>query len=71
MTTSHTRYDVIDPCTTGVFGSICYYDHLKGWMFISMMSSHGNSRKAHETAEMAIPDWAKKNGAVLSKRNRT
>ena len=68
MTTSHVRYDVIDPKTTGVFGSIYYYEALKGWVFISMMASHGNGRKGHETAEMAIPRWAKANGAVLSER---
>ena len=68
MTTSNVRYDVIDPKTTGSYGSICYYKGLKGWMFVSMISGRGNGRKAHETAEMAIPNWAKKNGAVLSGR---
>ena len=62
------RYDVIDPATTGVYGSICYYEGIKGWLFISMISGRGNSRTAKETPEAAMPPWAKKRGAILQAR---
>ncbi len=66
--TTKARYDVIDPATTGVYGSICYYEGVKGWLFISMVSSHGGGRTPRDTPQEAMPAWAKKRGAILEGR---
>ncbi len=63
------RYDVTDPKTSGVYGSICYYAGIKGWLFVSMISSRGNGRTAKETPTAAMPPWAKKRGAILIERS--
>ena len=60
------RYDVIHPETSGLLGSVCYYGgRLKGWLFISFVSSHGNTRKPRQYAHQAVPAWARKMGAKL------
>lgn len=61
-------FDVIDPTTAGVYGSICYYKSLKGWLFISMISGRGNSTTVRKAALAAMPLWAKKAGATLKAR---
>lgn len=60
------NYDVIHPKTSGILGFVQFYPGIKGWLFVSQVSSHGNGRTPRTFPEQAIPRWAKKMGAKLA-----
>ena len=54
------------PTSGAVLGSVVYRN-IGGWWFISRTSARANGRRNHQTAEGAIPTWARKMGCVLEK----
>jgi len=62
---SQRSYLVKYPVNGAVLGIVSYYRIPDGWLFISHTSSRSNSRKYHETADGALPTWARRMGCVL------
>ena len=44
---------------SGILGRCSHYPG-RGWMFLSNVSSHGNSRRFWDTAGECLPPWARK-----------
>ncbi len=61
------HYDVIHTETGSRIGFIEL--KLRGWYFISNVSSHKGSRVAKDTAAEAFPAWAKRMGCVMVARD--
>ena len=64
MNASLKSYGVIDAECRDL-GAVCFYSGVNGWLFLSHVQGHSNTRKPRATAHQAVPAWAKRKGAKL------
>ena len=64
MNAAPQSYKVIDgECRD--LGFVCFYSGVKGWLFVSHVQGHGNTRTPRATALEAMPAWVRRKGAML------
>ncbi len=68
--TNPSSYDVVTEKwgKVEVLGSVNFYPGIKGWLFISQVQGHGNSRTPRDYPHLAVPQWALRRGAKLRER---